>query len=344
METLKIALISTSVFPVPPKSYGGLERVVYDLAVELIKKGHEVTLFAPKGSKVDGATIIPTCNPNRNFLDEYKAYQVFKDKLKGFDIVHGHTWFGHEYLVKMKNPEIKVCHTHHGEPAWQTPPPVLYPNLIGISKTHALQLSRHLGVNTRYVYNGIDLNRFKLGEEKKNYMLFFSRITKFKGAHIAIDIAKRTRIPLIVAGGDTFVDDVKYVHRIMAMCDGGLIKYLGEVDFKHALRLLQNARLLLFPTLMNEPFGLVAVEALACGTPVVALNNGAVGEIIENWVNGFVCKDVDEMIESVITIFNGYYKEMKPEKCRKTVEKFSRENMAENYLKLYKSILDGDEW
>lgn len=343
---MKILLVSTSCFNVPPPTYAGLERIVYDLAVGLCDLGNEVTIAATKGSKAraegekyDVIETVDFTGDLRAFGQEEDAYKIYKDKMKDFDIVHSHNWLAHPYLHKQEHPELKLIHTHHGHINWRTPPPVKFPNLCAISNFMALEYSARLGISTRFVHNGIDLGLYKFLKEKGERLLYVGRFAKYKMPHAAIDIARRLRMPLDLLGGTTFVEDPGYVNRIYDQCDGKQIRWFGEAPHDIKIKLMQNAKCLLFPSQMSEPFGLVALESLACGTPVVTLKDGAIPEVVKDNEVGFVCKSVDEMCEAVKKV-----DEIKPEACRKWAEGFSRRAMAEKYLSYYNQIISGDEW
>jgi len=357
---MRIGIISSSVFPVPPSTYGGLERVVYDLAVELGRMGEEVTLFAPKGSRAVRLgkdqeslyrvmeTVEPQMRVHVDWLGkEAEAWRAIEPNMGGFDIIHDHSWFAHVYVYKMAHPELRVIHTHHGMDPWRDQvgrpslPPVQYPCLVGISNDHSMQMSLQTGLCYRTAYNGVNLKLYPFREEKGERFLFLSRITSIKGANVAIDVAKKKRIPLDLCGGTQFVDDQAYVLRIQQMCDGHLIRFIGEVSENEKVERLQSAKALLFPPQppFREPFGLVPVEAMACGTPVIALRNGALPEVVKDGVSGFLCNTAEEMMEAVDRV-----DEIEPKACRKWAENFSREKMCERYFELYGDVLRGIEW
>lgn len=330
----------------PPSTYGGLEMVCWDLACALTELGHKVLLVAPKGSQVPPKGFLietpePALKVQTDWLEaERKMHEVYRECLKDFDgIVHGHGWFGFEYLLKQEFPSIKVCHTHHGHMMWRSKPPgVEKLNLIAISKYMAFDYSKIFLTEVEHVYNGIDLERYPFKQEKGDRLLFVGRISTAKRPDIAIEIAKRVGMKLDVVGG-TFVPDKGYVEGIRRLCEQNEFGFYPDASHDVKIELLKNARALLFPSMMGEPFGLVAVEAMACGTPVVATKDGAIPEIVEEGKVGFTCYSLDEMCRAVKKV-----DEIKTQDCRVYAQKFSREVMGQNYLKLYQAILDGDEW
>ncbi len=343
---LKIGLLSTRFFGVPPSSYSGLEQIVWDLACALDKQGHEVTLFAPKGSiatphgkLVETGEAYQTCKMNW-LRSELEAYDVFRDKLKNLDILHGHNWFGIEYLGKVINTGLHVTHTHHGlDVNWLTMfKPLFRLNLISISDWTKGVFAQQ-GFVARRCYNGIDLDRYQFQAEKKDRLMFLGRISPSKAPHLAIKAARAAGVDLDIIGSTTFVDDGDYVSEVKKLCDGKQIRFIGEVDQKTKIKYLQDAMGLLIPSQFGEPFGLISIEAMACGTVPIALDDGALKEIINDGQTGFICRSIDQMAARVKEI-----KLIDPRACRQRAQQFSREKMAQQYVRLYMSILNGQEW
>ncbi|MEM2338609.1 MAG: glycosyltransferase [Nitrososphaerales archaeon] len=340
-------IVSSSVYPIPCQ-YGGLERQVELLANELAKRGHKVAVAAPKGSKGSNFEIIETTPPASGITNwhilEGQAMQIYKYRVKEFDIIHGHNWFGYEYLIKRDNPSlnIKIIHTHHGHVSWRTPPPVPYPNLCAVSNYLANEISSKLGVPVRAVHNAINLSEFKYREDKEDFFLFLGRITKYKQPHVCIDLARRLRFKLIIAGEHIMVEDHNYVADIQrrAADSYGLVTFLGRISNEMRIDLLSRAKAVLIPSWFKEPLGLVSLEAQASGTPVIALNDGGLPETIKHGKTGFVCNSVEEMERAIKKIDR-----INPKDCRLWVEKmFSADIMCSKYEKLYKQILDNMEW
>ena len=347
-ERLKIAILSTPFLKSPPDHYGGLEVVTANLAAGLAELGQDVTLFAAKGSKPIGEyrvfeTVDPIFNYSTdwgkvNWYEKEKAhYETFKDKLKEFDIVHGHGWFGFEYIAKRDGLASHVCHTHHGGLNWKTKPCEKM-NLIAISKFMAETYARQLNTHVHFVYNGIDLDAYPYKTVKGERLIYVGRFVPFKQPHIAIEVAKKLNMGLDLVGGA--YEEPYFSQQIKPQCDGKQIVLHQEASHKLKVNLLQNAKALLFPSKMGEPFGLVAVEANCCGTPVVALRDGAIPELLFGEINGYVCNSMEEMAAMVQQV-----DKIKPENCRAIVEKnFSREVMAQRYLKLYRNIVVNNGW
>lgn len=344
---MKIALITPPLLQTPPRHYGGLERVAYDLGAELVKMGHKVVLYAAAESRLEGGFVYETMKElgtvNVDWLGvERQCYEIYKHHLPDYDIVHDHTWWGFAYVAKSENPAIKVIHTHHGHlhPNWTKPiPGVDRMNMCAISSYMAQTYAKLMNRHVHWVYNGIDTDLYRFSNQHRDRLLYVGRFSPYKGAHIALEVAKKAGRPLDLVGG-SFVEDPGYIEKIKAQCDGKRYRIFVDAPHEKKIALMRRARALLFPSQMGEPFGLVAVEALACGAPVVALRDGAIPELIMEGVNGYVCDNADQMVQAV-----GKVDSVDPKACRKIVEdNFSRKVMAVRYLKKYEEIVAGQEW
>lgn len=345
-KKLKIGLLSTRFFTLPPASYSGIEQVVWDLACALDTLGHEVILYAPKGSKpTPNGKVVEIGEPLRsckiNWLQtELESYDFFRDKLENLDILHGHNHYGIEYLGKIRNPELPVIHTHHGLNIGflNMFKPVFRLNLASISDW-TKQAFAQQGFVARRCYNGIDLDKYPFQAEKNDRLMFLGRISRSKGPHLAIKAAREAGVGLDIVGATSFVDDVDYVNEVKKLCDGKQVKFIGEVNHKTKIEYLQNASGILIPSNFGEPFGLISVEAMACGTVPIALNDGALKEIIKDGQTGFICNSIDQMASRIKEI-----ELIDPKACRKRAQHFSKEKMAKEYVKLYTQIINGQEW
>ncbi len=344
---MKIALIPPPLLKTPPSRYGGLEQVVYDLGCALLKAGHDVTLVAPHGSNLpDPGKVIETgqakedtkCNWVQEEIDHFGVYAARVGE--EFDIIHDHTWFGTPYLLKIKK-NVKICHTHHGHLNWNPkamPKKTEHLNLIAISQFMA-NLYISMGFQSKYVYNGIEIEKYPFKKEKGDRFLFVGRFSEFKMPHVAIDLARDAGHPIDLVGG-TFVDNPNYLDYIKHRCALGEATIYLDAPHEVKLKMMQDARALIVPSKFMEPFGLVAAEALACGTPVVALNDGALREVVgDDGIAGYVGNTYDDLLRALKQIDG-----ISPEECRKRGELFSREKMAENYVKLYEKVVGGEEW
>tara|TARA_Y100000034_G_scaffold136119_1_gene210899 strand:+ start:3273 stop:4340 length:1068 start_codon:yes stop_codon:yes gene_type:complete len=352
----KTLLISPPFIPLPPVGYAGIEKVVVDEAEGLAKKGWNVIVIAPTDSQFfippgkhggfaasanDGVRKFPSSRAATE--EEYYEYwkPIAENLLTEGYIIHDHTHKKHVYLLDGAN-KLPILSSVHDANPFGSPPPVKHPCLVGVSDKHANQLSINLGVSVESVPNGIHPDQYELVQKKGDYAVFFSRISKIKGVHDAISIARACGIKLFVAGSDTFVDDPAYVLRVMKECDGEQIIYLGEVSEEKKHKLLREAKLMLFPTLFDEPFGLVAIEAMACGTPVVASANGAMPQVIGK-EGGIICNNRSEYVDAVTRIVNGKTK-LSAKGCRRQAERFTAKMMVDRYEKLLLRVAKGDKW
>jgi glycosyltransferase involved in cell wall biosynthesis len=350
---MRIALISSSVYPVPPLNYGGLELVVANLAEALDDLGHDVTVIAPAGSRCPKhgniiETVVPQTEVKHDwFHAELAAYNVYKPFLDYFDVIHDHSWFGCVYLSKKDQPHLKICHTHHGMIDWQTKPAYVDTmNLIGCSTEQSKHITDVVKLPCATVAHGIDLSMYPYESNKSDRYLSLNRITRFKGIDEFVNITDRCDVPADVVGEDSFVDDQNYVEQIRSMCAHTLTNYVGTVPHGGKIQMLQNAKALVALPMLDrgymEIFGLNITEAMACGTPVIGLKNGGLIDQINDGVTGFLCSSIEE-VEEVIS--SDKVSEINPADCRARAEKmFARSTMADNYVSLYKQILEKKEW
>lgn len=285
---------------IPVKKYGGTERVVVWLADALVKKGHTVYIAAPRGSTSSSAEIIEL-KPRKGLYFPLPA---------GADIVHNHV----VPVFQVDAPSLLTFHWVTGTGS-QYPFP---PNTIFLSKAHAAMHD-----STWFVYNGLNERDYLFSEKKDDYFLFMSRVSRSsKGVDTAIALAKRMGFKLIIAGGYKFSLNRK-------------IRSIGMVGGRKKAELIANAKALLFPISWAEPFGLILIESLISGTPVVATPLGAVPEIVTP-DTGFLCDNLAAMENAVDRI-----SEISPHTCRQRVlERFTSDTMADHYLKLYEQIIE----
>ena len=344
---MKIAQIAPFEEPVPPKKYGGTERIVYHLTEELVKNGHNVTLFATGDSKTSAKllSIFPKALRSIKIGQNLKAREAYKliglAKVieillkENFDIIHNH--IGWRFLPFIKILKTKVVTTLHGplDIGYQRFIYQKFPNsyYISISKNQREPLPKLNFVGN--VYNGIDITSFPFKEKSGNYLAFLGRMSPEKGPLEAIKIAKKMKMKLIMAAKIDVVDKEYFSKKIKPLIDNRMIKFIGEIGHKKKVQLLQNAKATLIPINWREPFGLVLTESMACGTPVIAFKRGSVPEVIKDKKTGFIVKNVDEAVESLKKI-----DQIDRRDCRKWVEeKFTSEKMANGYEKIYSKVL-----
>ncbi|MEW5802034.1 MAG: glycosyltransferase family 4 protein [bacterium] len=338
---MRIAQIAPLFESVPPKYYGGTERVVSYLTEELVRKGHEVTLFA-SGDSVTSARLIAPCERGLRLdkcCQDSMAHhvlmleQVFK-VADQFDIAHFHIDYIHfPTLRRFRIPHVSTLHGRLDIPDWVA----LYREfcempVISISKSQQKPLSWVNWQGT--IYHGLPKDLYSLRENDGKYLAFLGRISPEKRLDRAIRIARRAGIELRIAAKvdpenlDYFNDVVKPLLR------DPLVEYIGEIGEAEKNDFLGDACALLFPIDWPEPFGLVMIEAMACGTPVIAYSSGSVPEIIEDGVTGFLVNGFEEAVKAVSRIPT-----LSRRQCRKVFEeRFSSTRLAEDYLKLFERL------
>lgn len=325
--------------PVPPTLYGGIERIVYLLANEYTKLGHSVTLLAGPGSYCDGETVIygesgENTKPQRrkNVLNVWRYLFVNKGK---FDLIHN---FGRLiYLLPVLNhPVKKIMSYQRAVTAKGIKAITRLPNrnLIFTACSSDCVVTGNVAGNWHTVYNAIDFSTYQATGSVVDDapLMFLGRLDKIKGAHNAIKVARTTGHQLILAGNiPTTADNLQYYKsEIEPLIDGNQIKYVGALNDEEKNYWLGKAKAFLFPIEWAEPFGIVMIEAMACGTPVIAFKRGSVPEVVEEGVTGFIVADVNEMADRVLLI-EGFDRMA----CRKTAEqRFDISKIALDYLSL----------
>ncbi|HBN09943.1 MAG TPA: glycosyl transferase [Cyanobacteria bacterium UBA8530] len=338
---MRIALLAPVALAVPPMGYGGTEVIVHHLAEGLVARGQDVTLFATGDSRSTaklsflfrhGLLAEGFSRKNELFLLEAAHVSRALKKAGEFDVVHDHTKAMGTILSDfIETPCLTTVHndfTLERKGIYQAHPDHAFVSISQAQARHCPSL-RFLGT----VYNGIDLEPIPFQAKKEDYLLFLGRISRDKGPDAAIRAAKETNSPLILAG---MVEDEDYMKTLLPSIDGTRIRYVGEVGGRLKWRLLAGARALLFPIRWEEPFGLVLIEAMACGTPVISLDRGAAREVVAHGRTGLVLEKEGELAEAILRLG-----EFAPFDCRHWVaEHFSASRMVDRYLEVYKRALD----
>ena len=337
---MKIAQVSPLYESVPPKLYGGTERVVSYLTEELVKQGHDVTLFA-SGDSVTRARLEPigeaALRLNPNCLDALAHHTILLDrvlsKAHGFDVIHFHT----DYLHFLLTRSLPVAHvtTLHGR--LDLPDlPALYREfrdvpLVSIADHQRAPLAFANWVST--VHHGLPEELYKFHPGPGKYLAFLGRISEEKRLDRAIEIASRADMELRIAAKVDKADREFFEARIRPLLGHRGVEFLGEIGDHEKSDFLGNAHALLFPIDWPEPFGLVMIEAMACGTPVIAWNRGSVPEIVSHGETGFVVDSMDAAVAAVERVG-----QLSRERCRRAFEKrFSARRMARDYLAVYQA-------
>lgn len=345
---MRIAQLAPLWETVPPKAYGGTELVVYILCEEFTNKGHEVTLYASGDSKTSGnlEAIVEKSMRESNVGSpinyELRAISKILEDQGKFDIIHNH--LGYQFLPFANLLDIPVVTTLHGAFISEEENKCYeyYGHLPFISISDSQRKGSPELNYMSTVYNGIQVEKYKFEKEpntKEPYLTFLGRMSEEKGPHLAIKLAKETGWKLIMAG-KVDKNDVKYFEKsVKPLIDNKQILFIGELSHDPKVELLKGAYATIHSVTWPEPFGLVMAESMACGTPVLALNNGSIPEVIKNKKTGFVENDIDSLIKRVKDI-----EKIDRYSCRKHVEdNFSAQKMAEGYLDVYEKLVNHNQ-
>lgn len=344
----KIAILGPIGISIPPKKQGGIEWMVYYLTEGLVKKGYKVLLFAPATTKTS-AKLVPVCPrpiseckiPSEVELSRklrvelsFLANLMVKvlERKNEIGLIFNHSVDGGMFTILEKSLKIPIFHVLHLP---------LYKELANVFKKFNSRLitisdnQRKVFPRLNYfatIYNGIDLKKIPFSKKPKGYFVFSGKIKPSKNPLDAIKAVKLCQKKLILIGK---IGDQEYFElKIKPLLDKNIV-YLGEVNYSKAIKFYSQAKALLSPIKWQEPFGLVMIEAMACGTPVIAFDRGSVREVIKDCKTGFIVKNTKEMTKAIKKIDQIDRKE-----CRKWVEKkFSLEKMIDEYEKVYYEIL-----
>ena len=339
---MRIALIGPPFIEIPPRRYGGTELFLGNLARELYVRGHEVVVYANGDSrlpcevrwKYDHADWPPGDAVRSQLKNADHAAWAIHDAAATSDILHLNDLVGVPMTRFVSLPTVLTIHHPHE--------PVLSEQYARYPDVHYVAIADWLAKlepmpRVSVVPHGIPATDYTFSLQKEDYVAFLGRMAPCKGPHLAIAAALRAGIHLKLAGEIQPVFQEYWDRDVAPLIDGRQIEYIGEADFETKNALLSRARALLFPIQWNEPFGLVMIEAMACGTPVLAFRGGAVEEIVENGVNGWICDDVEDMAARATSL------EISHRACRDCVEtRFSVAAMADTYEDLYTRVLAGE--
>ena len=339
---MRIAQVSPLYEGVPPRGYGGTERVVSYLTEELVAQGHEVTLFASGDSQTSARHEICTsralrtgpaaCEPIATHL---VALERVLQMASEFDVVHAHV----DYLAYpfARRLSVPVLSTLHGRLDLEALVPLYREyreqRVVSVSDAQRRPLPWLRWMGT--VHHGLPRDLYRFRPRAEGYLAFVGRISPEKRVDRAIEIARRTRRVLRIAAKVDPVDVQYFRDVIEPLLDDPLVEYLGELDDRQKNELLGGAAALLFPIDWPEPFGLIMIEAFACGTPVIAWQHGSVEEVIEPGVNGFVCDDVGAAVRAVASL-----DQIDRASCRRSFDRrFTVDRMARDYVSLYSQVV-----
>ena len=335
---MKIALLSPIAWRTPPQHYGPWETIVSMLAEGLVDLGMDVTLFATGDSQTSARldSICPAPYEENRELDA-KVWECLHiahlfEQADQFDIIHNnYDFLPLSYSRLVNTPVVTTIHGFSSPkilPVYRTYNRDNY--YISISNSDRSPELDYFGT----VYHGIDLNLFTLNEKPGDYLLYFGRLHPDKGTYEAIQIARRFGMKLIMAG--IIQDEAYYKSRVAPFIDDCNTIYVGSVGPERRNELLHGAYALLHPIYFDEPFGLSVIEAMACGTPVIAFNRGSMPEVISEGVTGFLVDNTEEALAKLEIVPT-----LERRECRRWVqERFSKERMVAEYLKVYETIIE----
>ncbi len=344
MNRLRIAQVAPLYESVPPKGYGGTERVVSYLTEELVQRGHEVTLFASADS-ITRAQLVPMCEQSLRLdphcIDRLAHHilmleRIFKDPSR-FDIIHFHIDYLHFPLSRRTTvPHLTTLHGRLNIPD-------LVPLYHEFREIPVVSISHDQRTPLPWlnfqgtVYHGLPENLLSFHERPGQYLAFLGRISPEKGIEQAIQIARRAGMEIKIAAKVDPVDQAYYDAVIRPLLDKPGVEYIGEIGDDAKGAFLGHAYALLFPIDWPEPFGLVMIEALACGTPVIAYRRGSVPEVLDDGLTGFIVDDLEGAVQAVERVAT-----LSRRQCRQVFEeRFTAARMAREYLAIYRRLIDG---
>jgi glycosyltransferase involved in cell wall biosynthesis len=338
---MRIGIVAPPFIPVPPVTYGGTELFVAQLAEGLSARGHAVVVYANGDSRVR-CTLKwryrhaqwPVEHPAAAQLKnaDHSAWAIHDAALHA-DLLHINDAVGVPSTLFVDQPVVMTLHHPH-EPVLSA----LYEKYADINYVciSAAQARREPMPRIAVIHHGIDLGNYRPSAGKGDYVLFLGRMAPCKGAHTAIEAARRAGVRLLLAGEIQPMFAEYWETRVKSNL-GGNIEYVGEADFARKNDLLARARALLFPIEWQEPFGLVMIEAMACGTPVLAFAGGSVEEVVRDGVSGWICRDAADMADRIAA------PAVPGESCRAWVaDHFSVDVMVDRYLDLYARALPAE--
>jgi glycosyltransferase involved in cell wall biosynthesis len=337
---MRIAIVGPPFIPIPPRRYGGTELFIANLACELHSRGHSVLVYGNGDSRLPcrvrwryAHADWPLDDPTRAQLKsaEHAGWAVHDAAASNVDILHLNDVAALPFTRFVNLPTMLTL--HHPHEAALSDQYVDYPSVDYVAIGSWLA-RREPMPRMHVIHHGIPLTQYTCSNEKDDYVAFLGRMAPCKGPHLAIDAARRAGVHLKLAGEIQPVFREYWEREVLPRIDGRQIEYVGEADHQRKNELLSRARALLFPIQWEEPFGLVMVEAMACGTPVLAFRGGSVDEIVCDGVNGWICRDVEDMAARIHSL------PIPARSCRDTAaRRFSADRMASEYETLYRRML-----
>lgn len=342
---MRIAQVAPLIESVPPKHYGGTERIVSFLTEELVRAGHDVTLFA-SGDSVTKARLVASCErslrKNERCRDPVAREVLLVDhvieQVDQFDLIHFHTGYLHFPVCRY----LPVPHvtTLHGRLDVSDLVPVFdrFRDVPLVSVSNDQRKPLRWANWSATIYHGLPKNLFAFRPKQGDYLAFLGRISPEKRVDRAIEIAKRVSMPLKIAAKVDRVDRRYFKREIEPLLKQPHVEWVGEISDQAKNEFLGNAYALVFPIDWPEPFGLVMIEAMACGTPVIAYERGSVPEVMEDGITGFIVQNVNDAAKAVRRVRN-----LSRSRCRDVFERrFAASRMASDYIDVYKHVINHD--
>jgi glycosyltransferase involved in cell wall biosynthesis len=345
MTLMRVAMVAPPWFEVPPTSYGGIETMIADLVDQLTSRGHEVTLIGAGRDLTSATTFVPVFEePPSSRLGEALPEVVHAAAVSRIlssldvDVVHDHSLAGPLLARGRRTPTVVTMHgpvdAEHGEIMAALGETV---HVVAISDAQRRDRADINWVAT--VYNAIDVEQYPFAQEKDDAVLWMGRFTPDKGPELAIDAAREAGVPIVLAGKCSEPAEQEFFDAEIEPRLGEGVRYVGEAGGRAKRELCASARALVFPIQWEEPFGIVMLEALACGTPVVATRRGSVPEVVEEGVNG-VLVDADAEVDEIARAIHAAVG-IDPARCRASVRlRFTPQLMADGYEAVYRSVMD----
>ncbi len=346
---LRIAMVGTPWHSMPPGGYGGIESMTADLVDGLVDLGHDVTLIGvgPNGTKAQ--RMFPTYeSPQFARMQERWpeiTHVAYTQKILAdlqVDVVHDHSAAGPLLAAGRRVPTVVTAHGPLEGPIGTDRDDIarFYRLMSGYASFVAISdAQRHLGPDMTWagtVHNAVRVEEFPFQERKEDFVMFLGKMYPYKGAHLAIEAARAAGVRLVLAGRCVEEEEKAYWDAEIAPRMGDDVEWIGELNTDRKLDYMKRAQAFLFPVIWPEPFGLVMTEAMACGTPVVALRNGSVPEIVADGVSGIICDDPSELPDAIHAATA-----LSPAACRRHVEShFDTATMARGYEAVYRTVIE----
>jgi glycosyltransferase involved in cell wall biosynthesis len=343
---VRIAIISTPFVPVPPPGYGGTELIVSSLVEDLVRRGHHVRVYATGDSYCSGELRYLYDHaqwPPNGAVELAHTAHALHDLLASepFDVIHAHTPQATAFARLIDTPIIYTIHHDSDE------------GLTSLYRTMSCKDLHYVAISERQrellggtpeakvIHHGLDTSRFPVGKGHGGYVAFLGRFAPQKGAHTAIEVAVKTGVAIHLAGQPHWKDEAYFRAEVEPRLRKPGVRWLGEADLETKTRLLGNAVATLFPITWEEPFGLVMIESMLCGTPVLAFDRGAAREVIDDRVTGWIVKDEDEMGWWVNRLARGTYRFDRGRCAARAAQRFSSTRMVDEYVALYTEAARG---